>query len=553
MNAYKRLLPFYKENWGFYVIALCCLLLVALCILIPPKIIGLLVDDLVAGTLTQSMLLTYLASLIGVAVLVYVLRFIWRYCLFSTAFRLEQQLKQELHDKIIKLNKDQLKGFDKGDQIARFSNDVNSVVMLAGNAVLNLFDATITGIAVIMVCALTISWQLTLIALLLLPVLFWLIQYIKNNMGHAFYQNQQQFAVLNEVTQKDVSQYFSIKSQGLVDNALNRFNDHAEVYKQKQWSVAIWQQSFEPVTQFLLLCSTLLVLVIGGYWVSTSQLSFGELTAFSLYQGYLVWPVMAYAWLMGMVEQGKIGLTRLGEVLDIEVSDNNQSKTRITVQKYHLDVLIKGQPYLSEIQFRLVNQQTFSVIGKSGSGKSLIIEEVMNAWPFGLVVWQPQDNVLLNGSIKENVLFGQSCDETLLSMALKDACLTKTLLSLPEGVETQVGVGGNLVSGGQRQRIVLARTFYRQLVLNEKAIDTLLVFDEPLTGLDANTANHVIGSLQKYQTNQTCLMVTNDERLLSKSQQVLWMQDGQLKDCKHLDYLKHHETFKQLIKDHGHD
>ena len=316
MQVFWQLKWYFRQQWRRYGGAIAILVLVSLFELLPPKAIGWVVDGVVSGNMTATVMLWWLAGLAAIWFVVYFLRIIWRYWLFGAASELGTVLRNRLYRHFSSHSPSFFERYKTGDLMARSTNDVNAVVMTAGEGVLTAADSLITGIAVLFVMTTFISWELTLLALLPMPLMAIVVFFLGRQLHSRFSVSQAAFSTLTDKTQESLNGVRMIRAFGLENKQKQDFASVVEDVGDKNLAVARVDAKFDPVIQIAIGMSFFLSIAGGAYMISQQKLTLGDLTAFTLYQGLMIWPMLAMAWLFNILERGSAAWNRLAHIFD---------------------------------------------------------------------------------------------------------------------------------------------------------------------------------------------------------------------------------------------
>ncbi|MCE9860648.1 ABC transporter transmembrane domain-containing protein, partial [Aeromonas caviae] len=322
MSVFLRLGWFFKDQWRRYLVAISLLMLVALFTVIPPKVVGWVVDGIAKGDLDSGTLTGYLAGLFGLGLLIYLLRYVWRVMLFGASYRLAYVLRNRLFSHFTRMSPDFYQRHRTGDLMAHATNDIQAVEMTAGEGVLTLVDSFIVGILVLSIMCSQYSWQLTLLSLLPLPVMAFFMNRFGTQIYKEFKAAQGAFSRLNNKTQEALSGVRVLKSYAVESLEDEGFAELTRQAGERNMAVARIDAKFDPVIYLCIGCSYFLAVAGGSALVLQDKLTLGELTSFTMYLGQLIWPMFAIAWLFNIIERGSAAYSRieslLGEHSDIE-------------------------------------------------------------------------------------------------------------------------------------------------------------------------------------------------------------------------------------------
>ncbi|GAB3527385.1 ABC transporter transmembrane domain-containing protein [Photobacterium alginatilyticum] len=547
MQIFWQLRWYFRQQWRRYGGAIVILILVSLFELLPPRAIGWIVDGVVTGEITLPVMLSWLAGIAVLWFMVYILRIIWRVWLFGAAAELGTVLRNRLYRHFSSHPPVFFERYKTGDLMARSTNDVNAVVMTAGEGVLTAADSLIMGLAVLFVMTTMLSWELTVLALLPMPFMAMAVFRFGRQLHSCFSESQAAFSDLTDKTQETLNGVRMIRAFGLEQRQQADFADVVDRVGEKNLAVEKVDAKFDPVIQLTIGMSFFLSIAGGGYMVSQGRLTLGDLTAFALYQGLMIWPMLAMAWLFNILERGSAAWKRLQHIFD-EAPEIVSGDAALAATQQDLQVDIEAfywngqtQPALSEVNVTLQPGQMLGIAGPIGSGKSTLLslllrqqelkqgsisyggisitEADLNHWRSRFAVVS-QSPFLFSRSIAENIALGRpNASMAQIRAAAKAACIDEDIIQFPDGYETLVGEKGITLSGGQKQRISIARA----LLLEAE----ILVLDDALSAVDGKTEHRILANLRQQQ-KQTVIVIAHRLTALEQADTVLVLQHGQI-------------------------
>lgn len=546
MRLFSQLRWYFLSEWRRYTGAVCFLVLIAILQIIPPCLVGLVIDGISRETMSRQQLVVWVAVMLGIALLVYGLRYIWRLWLFGASYKLAIQLRQKIYQQLSQQDQAFYLRHRTGDLIARTTNDVDRVVFAAGEGVLTLVDSLVMGCAVLIMMSIDISWQLTLLALVPMPIMALVIKRYGDQLHHRFKHAQGAFSLLNNQAQESLTSIRMIKAFGLEDNQSNQFEQVATETGRRNMHVAEIDARFDP-TIFIAIGMANLLAIGGGSWmVLHGTLTLGELTSFIMYLGLMIWPMLALAWMFNIVERGSAAYSRIRSLLD-ETPSVNEGQELLKPMRGQLHVDIARFIYpeaqrasLHNIQFTLSPGELLGICGSTGSGKSTLIallqrqfdlsegsilfqsidlrEIKLDNWRARLAVVN-QNPFLFSASIAENIALGKpEATEDEIITAARLANVHDDIMRLPEGYHTQVGERGVMLSGGQKQRISIARA----LLLDAE----ILVLDDALSAVDGQTEYQILQNLTQWRTDRTLIISAHRLSALTEADNILVLSQG---------------------------
>jgi ATP-binding cassette, subfamily B, multidrug efflux pump len=530
MKVFLDLKWFFIQERKSYLMGIVILLFVALLQLIPPKIVGIVVDSIKNNDFTLNQLMIWMLILSGTALSMYGLRFVWRIMIFGSATKLSRLLRNRLYHHFTKMAPSFYQKRRVGDLMAHATNDLQAIQQTAGSGVLTLVDSLATGGFVILAMAFTISWKLTLIALIPMPFMALLTNYYGTLLHKRFHKAQEAFSSLNDKTQESVSGIKVIKTFGQEQEDIEAFREESKDVVQKNVAVAKVDSLFDPTISIIVGISFFLSVVFGSRLVVNGDLTIGELISFTTYLGLLIWPMLAFGWLFNIVERGRASYDRVSALLseDIEIKDKEDAlevspSGTIEYRLSSFSYPDEDKNALEDIHFKVEKGSTIGIVGKTGAGKTTILRLLLREFEgyqgeilFGdhsikdykltklreSIGYVPQDHFLFSSTIFENIAFTNPFIERChVEEAAKLAQIHDDIKEFTYGYETIVGERGVSLSGGQKQRISIARA----LLMDPE----VLLLDDSLSAVDAKTEEAILSSLRENRSGKTTIITAH--------------------------------------------
>ncbi|WP_335871780.1 ABC transporter transmembrane domain-containing protein [Bacillus sp. 2205SS5-2] len=563
MSIFKELMWFFKQEKKAYGIGIFLLMFVAMLELVPPKIIGLIVDAINKGELTVNSLLIWSGILIVTSLTMYLLRYQWRIRIFGSAVKLSRQLRNKLYQHFTEMSSSFYQKRRTGDLMAHATNDLSAIQQTAGAGILTLVDSLATGGFVIIAMAATISWKLTLIALIPMPIMAFLTNYYGTLLHKRFHKAQEAFSSLNDKTQESISGVKVIKTFGQEEEDIESFRKQSEEVVNKNIAVAKIDSLFDPTISIIVGLSFFLSIVFGARYVVNGELTIGELVSFTTYLGLLIWPMLAFGWLFNIVERGRASYDRVSKLLSA-TRDIDDKENAITTQptgdiSYSIDsftYMNEPKPVLENIHFSLKQGETLGIVGKTGSGKTTLLKLLIREFQgykgkimFGnypideyaleslrkSVGYVPQDHFLFSTTIAENIAFTDpSTPQEEIEAAAALAHINDDIKGFTYGYQTVVGERGVSLSGGQKQRISIARA----LLMNSE----VLMLDDSLSAVDAKTEELILQSLKENRSGKTTFITSHRLSAIQHANLILVLHEGRIVE---------RGTHEELMERHG--
>jgi ATP-binding cassette, subfamily B, multidrug efflux pump len=548
-SVLKKLSWFFKEYWKRYVIAISLLILVGILDVVPPKLIGMAIDDIQVGEMSNGKIGKYVGYLFLIMVFSYGITYVWMYKLFGGAFLVERKLRSRFMKHLLKMSPTFYEKNRTGDLMARATNDLKAISITAGFGILTLVDSSVWMLTLIITMGLLISWKLTIAAILPLPIMAYIMQIYGNRIHKRFMEAQDAFGELNDRVLESVAGVRVIRAYVQEEADGRRFHQLTEDVFEKNIKVARIDSLFDPTVKILVGLSYMIGLGYGAYLVFNQAITLGDLVAFNVYLGMLIWPMFAIGELINIMQRGNASLDRVNETLSFQETVENpaqpikvENPERIDFEKVTFRYPSSKEDNLTNISVQLLQGQTLGIVGKTGSGKTTFIKQLLRQYPLGSgdlsisgvplkeqtlhqvrkwIGYVPQDHVLFSKSVKENILFGNSqATEEELEKAIDLSALRKDLEMLPEGLETLVGEKGVALSGGQKQRISIARALIRN--------PEILILDDSLSAVDAKTEKRIIDNIREIRKDKTTIITTHRMSAVQHADQILVLDDGKI-------------------------
>ncbi|GGD02711.1 multidrug ABC transporter permease/ATP-binding protein [Thalassobacillus devorans] len=548
-GVFSKLGWFFKLHWKRYTFAIIALVIASVIDIIPPKLVGMAIDEIQFNSLSLGRLAEIMLIYGGLIVASYTISFLWDYTLFGGAIMMEQTMRSKLMNHFLKMTPSFFQKFRTGDLMARATNDLRALNMTAGFGILTLVDSTIFMFLLIAVMGFTISWKLTLAALIPLPIM----AVVMNRYGKAihkrFMEAQKAFGNMNDDVLESVKGVRVIRAFVQEKQDENRFKAMTEDVYDKNVEVAKIDAMFEPTITILVGISYTIGLGYGTSLVFQNVMTLGELVSFNVYLGMLIWPMFAVGELINVMQRGNASLDRVNETLNHkpDVTDPCQPKQqerpgRIVFKDVSFQYPGSSLPGLQGIDLEIEPGQTIGVVGKTGAGKTTLFRQLLRDYPgmtgsltisntlisdFSLettrawIGYVPQEQVLFSKTVRENIQFGKadaSDDEIYRVMEL--AHFLEDIKNLSEGLDTKVGESGVTLSGGQKQRVAIARAFVME--------PEILILDDAMSAVDGKTEANIIQHLKEERQGKTTLIAAHRLSAVAHADHIVVLDDGKI-------------------------
>lgn len=561
MKVFKKMGWFFRREWRSYTIGVIMLVLVALMELIPPQVIGWVIDRITQETLTGNLLMQYILLLVAVAVFTYIFRYFWRIMIFGASYRLGRILRSRLYRKYAEMSPAFYQKRRTGDLMAHATNDIQAVQATAGAGILTIADSLITGGAVLITMAVTISPKLTLLAMIPLPFMVILTSYYGKLLNRGFKKAQAAFSMLNDKTQESISGIKVTKTFGYEHSDQADFRKMSDDVVEKNLKVSKVDALFDPTIMTIIGASYFISIFYGARMVLDNTISIGELVTFTTYLGMMVWPLLALGWFFNLVQRGSASYDRIQEIMDtrnqvgVDYKVEDQPDGDITFNLGAFNFPGDESDGLRDVRFTIQKGSTVGIVGRTGSGKSALIRLLLREFDtvnpedimygehplrdyeisnlrkqFGYV---PQDHFLFSTSIRNNIAFSNpEMEEEEIYHAARLSHVHEDIKGFTDGYETVVGERGVSVSGGQKQRISIARA----LIMDPE----VLILDDSLSAVDAETEEQILANLQNSRAGKTNIITAHRMSAVSHADLIIVMDNGTI-----IEHGNHRELMAQ--------
>ncbi|WP_158848319.1 ABC transporter ATP-binding protein [Algibacter sp. L1A34] len=496
----------------------------------------------------KAELLEAILYIIGAAIIGGILTFFMRQYIINVSRYIEFDLKNEIYEQYQKLSLNFYKKNRTGDLMNRISEDVGRVRMYAGPAIMYSIN-TVTLFVIALIYMFEESTSLALYTILPLPILSIIIYKLSKEIHRRSTIVQEYLSKLSTFTQESFSGISVIKAYGIEPQTSANFSTLAAESKEKQIDLARVQAWFFPMMVLLIGVSNLIVIYIGGMQYINGEIeSIGTIAEFIIYVNLLTWPVATVGWVTSIVQQAEASQKRINEFLKIEpeIKNKTEAETKITgdiefknVSFTYDDTNIQA---LNDVSFKVTEGETLAIIGKTGSGKSTILDLIGRLYDIdkGSIMinkqeidqvnlsnlrdsigYVPQEAFLFSDNLRNNIKFGkEDATEEEVIEAAKNAQVHKNIMKFTHGYDTVLGERGITLSGGQKQRVSIARAIIK--------LPKILLFDDCLSAVDTETEEKILKNLKKITEGKTTIIVSHRVSSAKNADKIIVLEDGKI-------------------------
>ena len=513
-----------------------------------PYIVTLAVDAL-REDVTWTLIASFSALIVAIAVVQGVFRFAQRRLIFEASRNVEADLREALYERLVVQPPSWFDGFPTGDVMSRFTNDIGAIRLMLGSGIVFGINTVIT-ISVSIAFMVWMDPWLTLWALLPLPGVSLSVKLLGSRIHRRSEVAQEALADVSTATQENLAGLRVVRAYGREESERRRFRDRSESYVHANMRLARLQATLGPLLGFLLGVSLLILMWVGGARVAEGTLTLGDFVAFVMYLGMIAWPLIAIGWIVNQFQRGSAAMVRLNRILLSKpaIDDGRAvAGTRPSAGSIRFrDVSFRysaGRPLVLEsFDLDVPAGTTLGITGPTGSGKTTVVQLVprlyepasgvvevdgkeLASYPLGdlrgAIGFAPQEPFLFSDTIRENLEFGRSEGGRLsLEEAAEIAGLSADLELFPNGYDTMVGERGITLSGGQKQRAALARALL--------ADPRILILDDAFSSVDTETEERILRRLRVFMAERTTLLVSHRVSTLRAADRIIVLESGRI-------------------------
>lgn len=518
--------------------------------LLVPWLLKLAVESLRNPSAASRSAAWYGGAIIGAAIVHGVIRIFSRTTLLHAARRIEYAIREDLYGKLLSMDMPYFERGRTGDLMSRFANDLTNIRMLLGFGVLNVINTALIYVAAIALMA-RINPSLTLWAVIPFPLMIIAAKGITRRMFHHSRRAQEELARLTSQAEESIAAAVVVRSYCREDATVAAFEEIGRRYLRRNMTMARLRGLLLPIMAATSALGTLIVLFLGGQRVIDGAMTLGDFVAFNGYLAMLVWPTIIFGWILNLIQRGAASMARLNEVFDAvpRVTEPEEPAGAWPVRG---EIELRGvrfsyggagdasPPVLDGVSLIVPSGSRLGVVGPVGSGKSTLVRLLARLYPVpggqifldgtdinriplsrlrSAIGFVPQESFLFSRTVRENIAYGkEGAAGEEVEVAARLASLDGDVLRFAGGYDTVVGERGVTLSGGQKQRTAIARA-----LLKDPAV---LILDDPLSAVDAQTEEAILESLSGYWGDRTVVIVSHRLSAVRECDRIIVLKDG---------------------------
>jgi ATP-binding cassette subfamily B protein len=554
MKSLTRLLPYLARYKSTLYLGLLAVIVSNLFTVATPWFIGEAIDELKRGlekgSLQHTDLLWYAGIVVGFAVVADVMLFFTRQTIIVVSRKIEYDLRNDFLSHIQRLPLSYFQNTPTGDLMALATNDISAVRNVLGPGIMYPADTLMT-LSMSLVLMFVKDWQLTLLALIPMPLVSYAVYYLGKVIHEKFNERQEQYSVLTTKAQENLSGARVVKAYVREEYEIEQFRKASWDYFKKNLVLAKAQSVMWPLMFILVGLSIIITIYVGGLKVISGEMTIGTLTAFMTYLSLLIWPMIAFGWVTNMWQQGAASMKRLAKIYDTVPTIRDTEQTDHGIDSIKGDIEFKNvnfthgsahTPTLQNINLKIPQGSTLAIVGYTGTGKSSLVNLIPRLYDIsdgellidGIEIkkipvevlrknigYVPQETFLFSESIAENIRYGDDdAQRELIHEAAEVSQIAKDVADFPQRFETMLGERGITLSGGQKQRTSIARAVLRR--------PNILILDDALSAVDTYTEETILDRLRNVMKGRTSIIIAHRISTVKDADNIIVLNNGKI-------------------------
>ncbi len=548
-KSLKPLLKYFRKYKVQYILGIFFLLFIDVVQLYIPQILKYFANDYQRGVLTMKSATKYALLTIATGLMVAVARYFWRNFIIGNSMRVDYDLRKDFFWKLTSLSQNFFNTHKTGDLMSLATNDINAVRMTLGQGIIMFIDSTFLLILNLVMMIKTTNVLFASKVLFTIPLIILIVMRFGGVIHSRFKAVQAQYGKITDRAQENFSGIRIIKAFGQEEENAKLFREENQNYYDKNIELAKLQSFFNPFIHVLSNISYMLLLFFGAKEVMAGTMLLGDFIAFNAYLGLMMWPARALGMVIVFMQRGAASMDRLTNIFktEPEIVDRegaielDEIKGNIEFKnvsfKYAEDL-----PYaLKDISFKLEPGKTLAILGRTGSGKSSIVNVLLRLYDINEgeilvdghevkdvtlnslrenISYVPQDDFLFSKTVKENIEFHyeHELDDEMIEKYAKIAGVYDDIIEFKDGFDTILGERGVTLSGGQKQRVSIARALAKE--------KNVLIMDDSLSAVDTQTEEEILKNLNTDEADVSKIIISHRVSTIKDADEILFIEDG---------------------------
>lgn len=548
-KSLKPLLKYFRKYKVQYILGIFFLLFIDVVQLYIPQILKYFANDYQRGVLTMASATRYAILTIVTGLMVAVARYFWRNFIIGNSMRVDYDLRKDFFWKLTSLSQNFFNTHKTGDLMSLATNDINAVRMTLGQGIIMFIDSTFLLILNLVMMIKTTNVLFASKVLFTIPLIILIVMRFGGVIHSRFKAVQAQYGTITDRAQENFSGIRIIKAFGQEEENAKLFREENQNYYDKNIELAKLQSFFNPFIHVLSNISYMLLLFFGAKEVMAGTMLLGDFIAFNAYLGLMMWPARALGMVIVFMQRGAASMDRLTNIFrtEPEIVDRegaielDEIKGNIEFKNVSFKYAPELPYALKDISFKIEPGKTLAILGRTGSGKSSIVNVLLRLYDINEgeilvdghelkdvtlnslrenISYVPQDDFLFSKTVKENIEFHyeQELDDEMIEKYAKIAGVYDDIIEFKDGFGTILGERGVTLSGGQKQRVSIARALAKE--------KNVLIMDDSLSAVDTQTEEEILKNLNTDEADVSKIIISHRVSTIKDADEILFIEDG---------------------------
>lgn len=572
----KYINGYYKKYFWAFLIGFLALIIVDYVQLLLPDFLGTAIDNISNNIPYQNYLKDIVLKIIGIAIILFTGRFLWRVTLFHVSTDVQTDLRKKIFYKTTTMSKTNFQKNKVGELLSLMSYDIETIQDVLGFGLVMIVDTIFLG-GLTLFKMFKLDWRLTLFSIIPIILIAILGGVVEKWMSYFYDKRQEKLDNLSDFAQENLSGIRVIKAfvqEGFEILEAKRLGKEC---KKAEVNLTRFSSFVTAAITMLIAIITVLIIGVGGYLVylnltgqSSNNLTAGKIVTFIGYSTNLVWPMMALGEIIVMISKANTSLKRISKLLDIPTDLQEGNKNFLSTVQGDIEFKNLSFTYpednkevLKNVSFKIKHGETIGIVGRLGSGKSTLMELLIRLYNIpentifidgqdimklkikdvrANIAYVPQSNVLFSDTVKNNIVFSEdNYDEIEIENAALFSDIKESINRFSLGYDTIIGEKGVSLSGGQKQRLSISRAYLKNA--------PIMIMDDSTSSVDMKTEKTILDNIQKYRKNKTTILIASRVSTVEHLDKILVVNDGTIEAFgSHEELLKTSKTYKNMVQ-----